>query len=748
MGILNPCCVLKYLLVAIATFPSFINAQMDCSAAPTSALRIVCEQLHRWDKNAREAPAVTTSIPLPPAIPGLPAPLLAAELAPVASTPYQCMDIGCLCNYLGGNGQTGTNTCSLATVRKSVRKEYRMLSDDERARFHAALKAIKASGEYDRIATIHSQFATAGSAHSGPGFLPWHREFVKRFEIALKQVDPRVSLPYWDSTLDGILPAPKDSVMFSNDFMGTTDAAGNLIGGDFGGWRTLTGRANVLRRVGADGNCFRERDIQWLLQQTSIEMVLSFSAPQAGCTASTSFDALEYTHGNVHIFIGGDMNDQSTSANDPIFWVHHGFVDMIWELWRLSRQQKGERETSYPMDQAQCAAPQHFASARMRPFEPWNNIDGLSNKYTDNMYEYAPRPTCAMGPNCGSKWLFCDKSRQAGRCGAKIKIGGNCQGYTGGEDVCAHGECQGGICVQTTQTTTTQKPITAPTQAPLKPVHIACYNEHECCSVWAGKGECQRNPTYMNAWCKASCRQCQPDYNIGLECGDRHKNCRQWSGIGECQRNQFWMTENCRQACGKCQVSRAQVCSGGQGSKTNQNRVTQAPPQQAKCQSPGCFNENICCQLWGAMGECRKNQAWMTCNCRVACGMCYSEDYDYGTCSDYHNQCGQWASQGECNKNGWMLENCKSSCNTCVSFFQLRQLCRGARSGRKKRGNEVSSLGFPPSIEVDNVSFSRIVRETNSRQAKQSNDKDDHAERMIKTASKLPESSGMPSTVA
>uniref|UniRef100_A0A914MUL4 Tyrosinase copper-binding domain-containing protein n=1 Tax=Meloidogyne incognita TaxID=6306 RepID=A0A914MUL4_MELIC len=217
MGIINPCCVLKYLLVAIATFPSFINAQMDCSAAPTSALRIVCEQLHRWDKNAREAPAVTTSIPLPPAIPGLPAPLLAAELAPVASTPYQCMDIGCLCNYLGGNGQTGTNTCSLATVRKSVRKEYRMLSDDERARFHAALKAIKASGEYDRIATIHSQFATAGSAHSGPGFLPWHREFVKRFEIALKQVDPRVSLPYWDSTLDGILPAPKDSVMFSND---------------------------------------------------------------------------------------------------------------------------------------------------------------------------------------------------------------------------------------------------------------------------------------------------------------------------------------------------------------------------------------------------------------------------------------------------------------------------------------------------------------------------------------------------
>jgi hypothetical protein len=28
--------------------------------------------------------------------------MLAGELAEVASTPYQCMDIGCLCNYLGG----------------------------------------------------------------------------------------------------------------------------------------------------------------------------------------------------------------------------------------------------------------------------------------------------------------------------------------------------------------------------------------------------------------------------------------------------------------------------------------------------------------------------------------------------------------------------------------------------------------------------------------------------------------------
>jgi hypothetical protein len=62
----------------------------------------------------------------------------------------------------------------------------------------------------------------------------------------------------------------------------------------------------------------------------------------------------------------------------------------------------------------------------MEPFRPWRNSDGLSNMYTDNLYDYEPRPAC---PACGgSKYLFCMKSR--GKCASKIRPGGNCQGVS------------------------------------------------------------------------------------------------------------------------------------------------------------------------------------------------------------------------------------------------------------------------------------------------------------------------------
>jgi tyrosinase len=152
-----------------------------------------------------------------------------------------------------GRTDASTQQCTLPsgqTLRKALRKEYRVLSDAERARFHAALNRLKANGEYANLALIHTQTGTSSGAHSGPGFLPWHREFTKRFdikflnfrltltivvgypimniayrlEIALRMIDPSVAIPYWDSVLEQNLPDARDSYVWTDDFLGTEDS--------------------------------------------------------------------------------------------------------------------------------------------------------------------------------------------------------------------------------------------------------------------------------------------------------------------------------------------------------------------------------------------------------------------------------------------------------------------------------------------------------------------------------------------
>ncbi|MCP9257945.1 hypothetical protein DINM_001113 [Dirofilaria immitis] len=689
-----------------------------CDDAPSASARIICNQLHEWDRQARAKPPVGSVAVLPPAIPGRNR-MIAAQLAPITSTPYQCLDLECLCTYLrvsylsylfanlyslvenhGVNNNNNNNNNNLKSIMvgriqagricylpdgsrltKAIRKEYRMLTDQERRRFHNALIELKRSGEYDKLALIHGRSAVSGGAHSGPAFLPWHREFIKRFEIALRQIDPSVSIPYWDSVLDSGLPNPEDSVMWTIELMGTTDAGGAVTGGDFANFDTFEKHPHIRREVGRQGSPFKESDLNWFLRQNRMENVLAFTAPRQGCQYRANYNALEYTHGNVHIFVGGDMYDPYTSGNDPVFYLHHSFVDYIWEMYRQQKQTRYQRENDYSPDNQACSSALHFGSTLMRPFQPLRNIDGLSNAYTDNLYEFAPRPTCRSGSNCGSKYLFCDRSHGQPHCVSQARIGGRCSGFVYGEQVCHNGICSGGRCVATSSTSipsTTSFPITISTRRPpVVSILADCYNENECCQFWAQHGECDRNEGYMQEWCKVSCRVCKPNFNPNIECSDHHENCDLWARSGECTRNAKWMKENCRQSCRHCSRTRAEICGGGRRDVT----ITTRRPRPEKinalhCNSPGCYNENVCCPLWGLQGQCSRNATWLACNCKVSCGLCIPDDYDYGTCNDYHRSCKTWASRGECDTNAWMLENCRRSCHSCFDQWELRQRCR------------------------------------------------------------------------
>uniref|UniRef100_A0A8R1TXN9 ShKT domain-containing protein n=1 Tax=Onchocerca volvulus TaxID=6282 RepID=A0A8R1TXN9_ONCVO len=555
-----------------ATFllpPTFGQQQLqfmqNCDEAPTEEARRACIMLHQMARNSR-----TTNQVVPPVPPQFlqPAPLNPYARGQIASHPYDCMTITCLCPFF--QGSIGPqNQCILRNgqlLTMAYRKEYRMLTEEERLRFLNAITMLKRSGEYDRMSIEHQEVGQGSGAHSGPGFLPWHREFVKRFEIALRLIDPEVTLPYWDCVMDNYLPDPRDSIFFSTIFMGETDFFGNVITGPFAYWSTIDGRNAIVRALGEKGKLFTEFDLADILSQTSIEQIMAYTAPLDGCPFPPAFTALEYTHSFVHLWIGGHMEPPEQSSNDPIFYGLHAFVDLIWEVWRQNRQSPWARENIYSQDIEQCADPQHFSYATMRPFNLINR-DGLSNLYTDQMYRYAPRPGCSTEiPTCGSPYLFCDL-RGAPHCVSKIKLGGVCTGFEG-LDACFNGICVAGRCIPGA----TPAPFEPETRLPgrirgeIFRLHAArqfndCFNKIPCCEQWAKEGDCQTDKLHMAKFCAAACGNCRPSYNASNECSDRHVSCKQWEKEEQCFGNSSdFMAENCRTSCQLCGKPKNMIC--------------------------------------------------------------------------------------------------------------------------------------------------------------------------------------------
>jgi tyrosinase len=78
-------------------------------------------------------------------------------------------------------------------------------------------------------------------------------------------------------------------------------------------------RNNAVRSDALDRSFFGNKD---LLPASRPQWADSFSVP-------LEFDP----HGVVHSVIGGEMGRITTSARDPIFWLHHANIDRLWTSW-------------------------------------------------------------------------------------------------------------------------------------------------------------------------------------------------------------------------------------------------------------------------------------------------------------------------------------------------------------------------------------------------------------------------------
>jgi tyrosinase len=234
-----------------------------------------------------------------------------------------------------------------------LRKNHLAMSAAEKRRFVEAVLALKRSGEYDRLVKEHrsampSMSGSMGGmpmhmahmAHRNPWFLPWHREFLGRYEAALRKVDPKVTLPYWNWLED----RAKSSPLWHSDFMGGTGrgpedhVADGPFAYDGGKWRITVESEGVhdpaLRRtIGRSERLPTKRAAKAALASVPYDTA-PWDDGMPPKERSGFRPQLEYNvHNPVHGWVGGTM-ELATSPNDPVFFLHHANVDRLWAVWR------------------------------------------------------------------------------------------------------------------------------------------------------------------------------------------------------------------------------------------------------------------------------------------------------------------------------------------------------------------------------------------------------------------------------
>jgi tyrosinase len=305
-----------------------------------------------------------------------------------------------------------------------IRKNVHTMTDTEKATLVRAFLELKRRGDYDHYVHLHHQVMIPtirpdeprdanyrNAAHRGPAFLPWHREFLMQFENNLRTIEPTAFIPYWDWTADAKLADPTSASIWADDFMG-----GNGLESDE--WRVQTGpfahrtgnwAVPSLPEDGLPGPGLKrqfgqilptlptEEDLQLAAGEVFYDtpnyerspFTIGFRNRLEGWVTQRGDSRVKtpgsQLHNRVHLWIGGNMAPM-TSPNDPVFFLHHCFIDKVWADWQAV--QRAENPDAAP----------HYAPERDGP--PSHNLGDQLKPWTRRVrdvlniaelgYEYEP----------------------------------------------------------------------------------------------------------------------------------------------------------------------------------------------------------------------------------------------------------------------------------------------------------------------------------------------------------------------
>ena len=337
-----------------------------------------------------------------------------------------------------------------------IRKNVMTLTGTERREFVDAILALKqTTSPYDSSFSYYDQFVQwhkeryfchadehmpgtmpMPMIHTGPMFLPWHREFLRRFENALREVSGKpVTVPYWDWTDSESVNPNNPSAVFRGDFMGgagSPDEQYAVTTGPFkkGAWTLYvhpdgatwapSATAFLTRKLGLPQSLPKKIQVETVLGVEEYDVPPFNVASDRGRSfrnalegngagnamrcGSDGWMALESDlgitplagtgpvtmHNLIHGWVGGLLSSGAvrprirgtmvlpTAPNDPVFFLHHANVDRLWATWQAAHAGKTYEPTKGHAGNNADSAMAPFVDVDPRRVE---NISDLGYRY-------------------------------------------------------------------------------------------------------------------------------------------------------------------------------------------------------------------------------------------------------------------------------------------------------------------------------------------------------------------------------
>ncbi|PVH96203.1 Di-copper centre-containing protein [Periconia macrospinosa] len=211
-----------------------------------------------------------------------------------------------------------------------------LTSDEKTAYINADLCLINAPAKsglegavtrWDDIQWPH--IVQSATVHNVGAFLPFHRYYLTAHEHLIRtECGYTGRMPYWDEF--AAIGRMYDTDMFDDQYFG-----GN--GTDDGTYRVIDGQfANLTLRWIGDGSV-KDHKLTRMNDEGALNKTDQKNIDK--CNAITNYTSAwecwsSGPHGAGHEAIGGIMVDGTLSPGDPLFYLHHSYLDKLWWEWQ------------------------------------------------------------------------------------------------------------------------------------------------------------------------------------------------------------------------------------------------------------------------------------------------------------------------------------------------------------------------------------------------------------------------------